>query len=974
MESALPSSTLQSRGDSRDDQNASTRSGIDEASNIYEHATHQNQHLNALFSPFLEPDTRHISVSQVIEPAVTQFKPSHTRTSSFEVASPRYSLSDAHIAAIHPPPGGIIPGKAIPHIVFKNPHLPWERTMQSSGVVQIPWLALWIFREGELLLPDEGIFQGTFPSDTRAVRLPIADLLRSGIPTPLASIASERSEDGTRADFIFVPRNLFDTFTYRYESRGSPSTKPQLEPYGYLTHVRHIDTPAIESDPPSAQSVILANRVGPLDGEESVEAIAHLVSLEGLDTDLCLEDGGNSIAVCSLYSWSFGYSPQVTQRFTDDILAALRDLDDEARFLQPPPDKWAPLINSNNPVKQQRLGQLLRDGYTLMRHRTQTGEVTSAFQRGPLTPTPPESGFKPNSLVHDSQTELQVFDHEVGMFNISFETAWTLGKATALADSEYASALIRLRHTLSKRVLEQANRDGSDLSQALADDLYDRKNELRADWKGVLSWFLDVLSLSKIPPSFLVMEPASLPQDSVRFFYIDAMWIMAFLDGAMSFGNHMESDRDTVKAALKLALTRYLETGNTESNAKPEVSISGCLIRSSLVEDQPDLAITAPRRGSDLRPPIVKRGNLAPDVLMILFDRELTNVEFPHGLKISQAPHQQTFVVSNGKVTADTIDMVYLNPGAANCETGGSQTIQEQLISGFVTPDGVILPKNFAHNVHEFWKSRCDKQLADAPPSSALLAHHFASRLEALHLSFPDAGKGGSNLLTTLSLHSKGERVAEDVSSLVRVKPVGFATKTSNEPITSGFLPSESQYTLHVYALAYPSSQELSVKGDSRLPHDAERPLDLVFRLQRKATENCAVSSLPDKVSIHIPSSPSSSTNGPQTSLLREYNGPGPTMVSNLRYIAAMSTTPGELVVTLVPRMKEAADTDFKTNTGRDLSFLLPKIRINAISETLDMVFPITAREYYADMGGKGLVVSTTRVRLVDIGHLRSIM
>jgi hypothetical protein len=206
------------------------------------------------------------------------------------------------------------------------------------------------------------------------------------------------------------------------------------------------------------------------------------------------------------------------------------------------------------------------------------------------------------------------------MFNISFETTWTLGKATALTDSDYISALIRLRHSLFKRVLEQANRDGSDLSEDLADDLYDGNNEPRAEWTSVLSWFLDVLSLSKIPPSYLVMEPTSLPQDSVCFFYIDPMWVHAYLDGAISFGNHIKSHKkDTVKAALKLALTRYLETGNSESNAKPQVPISGCLIRSSLVKVQPDLVIRAPRRDGDLRSPNVARVNLAADVLMILF-------------------------------------------------------------------------------------------------------------------------------------------------------------------------------------------------------------------------------------------------------------------------------------------------------------------------------------------------------------------
>ncbi|KAL3495111.1 hypothetical protein BJX62DRAFT_233757 [Aspergillus germanicus] len=771
MESAIPASALQSREDFHDEKNASTRCGIEKALDTYQDASRQIQHLNALFPPSLEPTTRHIiSVSQAIEPPVTQSQPSHTRTSTFRAASPLYSLSDVDIAAIHPPSGGIIPGKAIPHIVFKNQHLPWEQTMQSSEVVQIPWLALWVFRKGELLLPDEGIFQGAFPSATRTVRLPIADLLHSGIPTPLASIASERSEAGTEADIIFVPRNIFDTFTYSYESRGSPSTKPQLEQYSYLTHIRHIDTPTFESNPPSAQSVILANRVGPLHGIESVEAVAHLVSLQGLDADLTLDDGGASIAMCSLYSWSFSYGPQATQEPTNDTLAALGNPENEARFLQPPPETWAPLLKSKNPVKQQRLGQLIRDGHTLMRHRTQTGEVTVSFQRGPLTPTPPASGSSINSLFHDSPVELQVFDHEVGMLNISFETAWTLGKATALADSEYVSALMRVRNMLSKRVLEQGNRGGSDLSQALADDLYNKNNEPTAEWTSVLSWFLGVLSLSKIPTSYFVMETSGLPQDSVRFFYIDPMWMHTYLDGAMSFGNHIESDKDTVKAALKLAFTRYLETGSTKLNTKPQVPISGCLIRSSLVEDQPGLVITAPRRDGDLRSPIVKRVNLAPDVLVILFDRELTSVEFPQGLMISQAPHQQSFVISNGKVTADMIDMVYRNPSQVNRGTDKTQAIQEQAISHFVKPDGVVLATKLAQNVYDFWKLSNGTQLADSSPSSALLAHHLASPpARAVHLSFSHSGKQESNLVPTSSLSLKDQELTEDSISSLRV-------------------------------------------------------------------------------------------------------------------------------------------------------------------------------------------------------------
>jgi hypothetical protein len=356
----------------------------------------------------------------------------------------------------------------------------------------------------------------------------------------------------------------------------------------------------------------------------------------------------------------------------------------------------------------------------------------------------------------------------------------------------------------------------------------------------------------------------------------------------------------------------------------------------------------------------------------------LTNVEFPHGLEISQAPHQQTFVISNGKVTADTINMVYQYPSQVNHRTNETQAIQEQPISHFVMPDGVVLATQLAQNVYDFWKSSHGTQLADSSPASALLAHHLASPpARAVHLSFSDfsdAEKQESNLVTTSSLHPKDQELMEDFISSLRVEPVDIITRALEEPITSGPMLLEGQYIVQVYALAYPSSQELSAEGDSRLPHDAKGPLDLVFRLQRMSTENCAVSSLPDKVSIHIPSSPSSGTSDSPHALLKAYDGPGPKIVSTPRYIAAMSTTPSELVITLVSRIKGTAETDLGTKRDRDLSFLLSKVRINARPEMLDTVFVITVREYYAGLGGKGPVVSTARVSPVVIGHQQSIV
>ena len=57
------------------------------------------------------------------------------------------------------------------------------------------------------------------------------------------------------------------------------------------------------------------------------------------------------------------------------------------------------------------------------------------------------------------------------------------------------------------------------------------------DWMLVLRFVLDLYYLINVPVHYLLTDPSHLPDESLRFFYVDQNWINALVDGALSLGN-----------------------------------------------------------------------------------------------------------------------------------------------------------------------------------------------------------------------------------------------------------------------------------------------------------------------------------------------------------------------------------------------------------------------------------------------------
>ncbi|KAM5511511.1 hypothetical protein FOXYSP1_11611 [Fusarium oxysporum f. sp. phaseoli] len=143
----------------------------------------------------------------------------------------------------------------------------------------------------------------------------------------------------------------------------------------------------------------------------------------------------------------------------------------------------------------------------------------------------------------------------------------------------------------------------------------------------ILKFLLDLKHLEGIPIHYLFADPAYLPPETMRFFYIDPNWINSVMDGALSIGNTLEmGGNDLVKHFLKAALDRYSKTELDKSRAghKPQSPKFGFFIRSEVLTAWTDLRVAAPFPNDDWRGDkveILETRRVAQDTIMVLLDR-----------------------------------------------------------------------------------------------------------------------------------------------------------------------------------------------------------------------------------------------------------------------------------------------------------------------------------------------------------------
>ncbi|KAI1426134.1 hypothetical protein F5Y12DRAFT_310069 [Xylaria sp. FL1777] len=443
------------------------------------------QKLNSYWAPGLQAGPKYnITVTQTIEAPTGEKLPLEAEKSFF-VDAPQFSLPEGSIHSTYPPSGYPDTNRILPHVVLTDPHLPWERLgspsqgtnfelrMRMKALAagakgdpvrnRVPWLVMFSFSQDELRLPPEdldgsnSIFRNTSDgvtkpvkqSGTMTVNTSIDDLwkLTSDVTTPVRASLGPDSMKDSRGDFIFVKPDLFTNLFLGSDSNGNPSkgSSPNTLQYQYLAHVRTINGQGMALagvEDTAVFSIVVGNRAGTLDNETPTTMCAHLVSIEGIEDMAWPSSSHRYVALCSLHSWNYTVLPANTVNVPD----AFEHLGSTLDVLRAPEEIIQPLRSSSDQLKQ-LVAKRLDDGYTLVRYRTQTGESTVAFYRGPFTPSyvPPLENLTRSS---NSGVDLQVLDKQLGIMDVTYSVAWQVGRTLALGNEGYTAALVRLRSSI----------------------------------------------------------------------------------------------------------------------------------------------------------------------------------------------------------------------------------------------------------------------------------------------------------------------------------------------------------------------------------------------------------------------------------------------------------------------------------------------------------------------------------------------
>lgn len=398
------------------------------------------ERLYSFYEPSMVAGLHRISTEQVIKRDDNKEKEIKLNDSQdFNVVAPKFKLPDGSVHSVYPPQGHTDNVEILPHIVLTNPQLPWTRRAveikDPKARNRVPWLALLVFSQHELAYPKLSKKQ----TSTLDVNLSLGELgsLVAASDSDCISPAVQANGDphdgdskDIGANFVFVPKDLFNALFKNYE-QSTNQNLCDVTRYQWFSHTRNINTTGMANSGIDGEegvfSVVISQRSGPLDIKEPTDLIIHLVSIENV-ADMPYPVQKDRVALCSLESWSYTCLPPDSFNVYD----AFRHVGSQHDVLRVDPEQ----IKKSLPLGQQlpsRLERRLLDGYVITRYRTKTGEQTAAWIRGPFVPTFVNHGKEDTPMSYTGE-DLQIMDKELGIMDITYSTAWQVGKSLALAD------------------------------------------------------------------------------------------------------------------------------------------------------------------------------------------------------------------------------------------------------------------------------------------------------------------------------------------------------------------------------------------------------------------------------------------------------------------------------------------------------------------------------------------------------------
>jgi hypothetical protein len=610
----------------------------------------------------------------------------------FAVSAPQFAIDTTEIVTAYPPQGSTGQyGQVLPHIVLNDPLLPWERNMQDPSNVE-PWLALLVFADGELLGGDPTSITQTTITTVGDFLTPANNMLIPNI-VPEADVSTDDP-----CAYIQVPVALFQAITPRLQELRYLTHCRQINTgdkamlglnedglFSVVVANRFPALPANATDPPVKSIVHLV----------SVEGFDNYL-MESLDFGAY-----TSVAMLSFSSWTFfsqGDNQEDFRGLMNNLISSEENagsIDPNLLWLSlPTPSN----LNSSDPNQAEVLKRT-GDGFVPIQYHTRTGEDTFAWYRGPLTPLLTTQLEKPADQQGPFMTadSALIYQNSFGMFDSSLAAAWEIGRALAISDKAFGQTLLGLRSQANALIDQLLNRLQSDsfsqsqiseldtdtsvqdeflqiLNEQLLFDIGQGQNpntgsntapstsppdtdpqvalqnfladpavqqliisSVQNDLDPISQWLAKLMLLYPVPFNYLVPDERMLPQESLRFFYLDDNWLGALLDGAQSIG--MDSSRQTLlfemthdlitdSAFAAASVYRSQLLGTEPPSSETQLNImSGFLLRSALVSGWPNIAVR-PFLNSGEMVKILRLDLLSPTVMLCIFWGVPDYVEF----------------------------------------------------------------------------------------------------------------------------------------------------------------------------------------------------------------------------------------------------------------------------------------------------------------------------------------------------------
>ncbi|CAG7559101.1 unnamed protein product [Fusarium equiseti] len=516
----------------------------------------------------LDSNEYNVGVDKTITTSLEDRRYSLSAENKVEAVPAQWSLSaaddgSADIVSVFPAPGQTAPSFAtFPHVVFRDSELPWTYRANSDPVV--PWFALIISTRDELELePKEqsSVFGHVKAkiNDTLGWDIAVGDLGSINDPALVNFTPNPDKDPEPETSIITIPGGLFKGL---FATKSDPDGQEvfDVSTFRFISHVRKND----DGDD-VASSVVISHRLGPDDIKNPTPVFAHLVSLQGIHgQSVNLLDGKERVIMTSLYSWSYNALPPNAAGLGSNMRFSMLG---------------SGRLSSNN-GQGAAVAKRLNEGYTLVRHRIQRGEETAAMCRDPLAPRRVPYPLNKDNSKFDG--DLRIYDPDLNLFDISYASAWQLGKSLALKDGKFTIALTRLRGEL------QSQRGEAELLEESIS--YGSRHDVIAG----LSGLIERLGASDVPTRSRALMPEKTDSAIVE------EWV---------FNRLLLNDKDSLRTATKEALE------------KRQVPSYGLFLRSQVLASFSRLACQVQSSG----PPkveVLAQHKLADDNMLVLLDSQ----------------------------------------------------------------------------------------------------------------------------------------------------------------------------------------------------------------------------------------------------------------------------------------------------------------------------------------------------------------